>query len=265
MNRRAFSLQLAGIAGATALAGLGAAPGLVLAQGAPVEGKEFIKVKQPIPGQATGKIEVVEFFWYACPHCYHFEPTLEPWVAKLPQDVHFRRIPVGFNDVRKEFHQRLYFTLEAMNQVDAMHAKMFARFHQDHKPIDREADALQFAQENGLDVAKFKSIFNSFSMQTKIPGQPPHGGLRGRRRARARRAGPLHHGAVDGRRRGEGADGRRRADRPHSQGRLSPWTAVASRCSSPGLPARRASPRSGWRPPLRWRRPNPSRARTTSR
>jgi len=168
MNRRAFSLQLAGIAGATALAGLGAAPGLVLAQGAPVEGKEFIKVKQPIPGQATGKIEVVEFFWYACPHCYHFEPMLEGWVQKLPADVHFRRVPVGFGDVRKEFHQRLYFTLETMNQVDAMHAKVFARFHQQHKPIDHEADAVKFAQDNGLDAVKFKEIFNSFSMQTKI-------------------------------------------------------------------------------------------------
>jgi thiol:disulfide interchange protein DsbA len=168
MNRRAFSLQLAGIAGAAALSAGGLPLGAFAQGAAPAEGKDFHKLKQPVAMASTGKIEVVEFFWYACPHCYHFEPTLEPWVAKLPQDVHFRRIPVGFNDVRKEFHQRLYFTLEAMNQVDAMHAKMFARFHQDHKPIDREADALQFAQENGLDVAKFKSIFNSFSMQTKI-------------------------------------------------------------------------------------------------
>ena len=168
MNRRAFSLQLAGIAGAAALAGGAGLPRVALAQGGPAEGKEYLKVKQPIAMQSTGKIEVVEFFWYACPHCYHFEPVLEPWVAKLPADVHFRRIPVGFNDVRKEFHQRLYFTLEAMNQVGALHAKAFARFHAQHKPIDREADALQFAQENGLDPAKFKEIFNSFSMQTKI-------------------------------------------------------------------------------------------------
>jgi len=168
MNRRAFSLQLAGVAGAAALAA-GGLPLRALAQGAaPVEGKDYQKLKQPVTMASTGKIEVVEFFWYACPHCYHFEPTLEPWVAKLPPDVHFRRVPVGFNDVRKEFHQRLYFTLEAMNQVDALHAKMFARFHLQHKPIDREADALQFAQENGLDAAKFKDILNSFSMQTKI-------------------------------------------------------------------------------------------------
>jgi len=168
MNRRVFSLQLAGVAGAAALAA-GGLPLAALAQGGgPVEGKDFQKLKQPVTMASTGKIEVVEFFWYACPHCFHFEPTLEPWVAKLPADVHFRRIPVGFNDVRKEFHQRLYFTLETMNQVEALHAKVFARFHTLHKPIDREADALQFAQENGLDPAKFKDIFNSFSMQTKI-------------------------------------------------------------------------------------------------
>jgi thiol:disulfide interchange protein DsbA len=167
MNRRLFSLQLAGIAGAAAVAA-GFPPG-AFAQGAgPVEGKDFQKLKQPVAMASTGKIEVVEFFWYACPHCFHFEPTLEPWVAKLPADVHFRRIPVGFNDVRKEFHQRLYFTLEMMNQLEPLHGKVFARFHVQRKPIDREADALQFAQENGLDVAKFKDTFNSFGMQAKI-------------------------------------------------------------------------------------------------
>jgi thiol:disulfide interchange protein DsbA len=169
MNRREFSLQLAGVAGAAAaLAGLGVAPTVALAQGLPVEGTDYRKLTQPVQMQPTGKVEVVEFFWYACPHCFHFEPTLEPWVHKLPADVHFRRIPVGFDDVRKEFHQRIYFTLEAMNQVDALHAKVFDRFHVQHRPIDREADAWQFAQENGLDVAKFKEIFNGFSMQTKI-------------------------------------------------------------------------------------------------
>jgi thiol:disulfide interchange protein DsbA len=168
MNRRAFSLQLAGVAGAAALAAGGWPRGALAQGGGPVEGKDYEKLKQPVAMASTGKIEVLEFFWYACPHCFHFEPTLEPWVAKLPADVHFRRVPVGFNDVRKEFHQRIYFTLEAMNQLEAMHAKVFARFHVQHKPIDREADALQFAQENGLDVAKFKEILNGFSMQTKI-------------------------------------------------------------------------------------------------
>jgi thiol:disulfide interchange protein DsbA len=168
MNRRVFSLQLAGLAGAAALAAGGIPRGASAQGGTPVEGKDYNKLKQPVTMTATGKIEVVEFFWYACPHCFHFEPTLEPWVAKLPADVHFHRIPVGFNDVRKEFHQRLYYTLEAMNQVEALHAKVFARFHVQHKPIDREADALQFAQENGLDVAKFKDILNSFGMQSKI-------------------------------------------------------------------------------------------------
>jgi thiol:disulfide interchange protein DsbA len=168
MNRRAFSLQLAGVAGAAALAAGGWPRGALAQGGGPVEGTDFRKLKQPVATASPGKVEVIEFFWYACPHCFHFEPMLEPWVAKLPADVHFRRVPVGFNDVRKEFHQRIYYTLEAMNQVEALHAKVFARFHVQHRPIDREADAWQFAQENGLDVAKFKEIFNGFSMQSKI-------------------------------------------------------------------------------------------------
>ena len=167
MNRREFSLQLAGVGGG-ALASLGAWPTAALAQGNPVEGTDYVKLKQPVPMQPTGKIEVVEFFWYGCPHCFHFEPTLEPWVHKLPADVHFRRIPVGFDEARHEFHQRIYFTLEALNKVEELHSKVFERFHVQHRPIDRESDALQFAQENGLDVAKFKDIFNGFSMQTKI-------------------------------------------------------------------------------------------------
>ena len=171
MNRRNFSLQCAGLAGTAALASLGTLPTAALAQGAagtPVEGKDFLKLKQPLPPTASGKIEVVEFFWYGCPHCHMFEPALSPWVAALPADVHFRRVPVSFNDVRKEFHQRIFYTLEAMGQVGTLHSKVFARFHAQNKPLDREADLLAFVEQNGVDAAKFKALLNSFGVQTKM-------------------------------------------------------------------------------------------------
>lgn len=166
MNRREFSLQLAGIAGAAALSGLGI-PSLALAQGSPVEGKDFRKLKTPLQVAKTGKVEVVEFFWYGCPHCFAFEPLIEPWIAKLPADVHFRRVPVAF-DALKEIHQQIYYTWEALGLVDAMHSKTFNRFHVAHKPINRESDMLEFAQENGLDVAKVKSAWDSFGVQTRM-------------------------------------------------------------------------------------------------
>jgi thiol:disulfide interchange protein DsbA len=166
MNRREFSLQLAGLAGVAAWASLGL-PSMAFAQGGPVEGRDYNKLKTPLPVEKSGKVEVVEFFWYACPHCYAFEPQIEPWIAKLPADVHFRRVPVAF-DALKEIHQQIYYTWDVLGLVDKMHAKTFARFHVEHKPINREADMLAFAQESGLDVAKVKAAWESFSVQTKM-------------------------------------------------------------------------------------------------
>ncbi len=167
MNRRDFSLQLAAVGGATALCGLGL-PGAAFAQaGAPVEGKDYNKLKTPINLPKTGKVEVIEFFWYGCPHCNAFEPTIEPWIAKLPADVHFRRVHVQF-DALKEIHQQVFYTWEVLGLVEQMHVKTFARFHVQHKPINSESDMLAFAQESGLDVAKVKQAWESFSVQTKM-------------------------------------------------------------------------------------------------
>ncbi len=166
MDRRTFSRNAASLAGVLALAGAGV-PGRARAQGgAPVENRDYAALARPVAVPANGKIEVIEFFWYACPHCYTFEPLLEGWLAKLPADVHFRRVPVGF-DARKETHQRIFYTWEALGLVEQMHVKTFARFHAQNKPIEGLQEMLVFAQENGLDVAKVGQAWNSFSVQTK--------------------------------------------------------------------------------------------------
>jgi thiol:disulfide interchange protein DsbA len=90
MNRREFAL---GLAGTGSLSALLATP--AWAQGEPQEGRQYVRVGSPQPVPA-GKVEVVEFFGYWCPHCYSFEPFLEAWARKLPPDVAFRRIPVVF-------------------------------------------------------------------------------------------------------------------------------------------------------------------------
>jgi thiol:disulfide interchange protein DsbA len=166
MDRRTFSLNAASLAGALALAGA-SLPGRARAQGvAPVENRDYAALTKPIAVPANGKIEVIEFFWYGCPHCFAFEPTLEAWVARLPADVHFRRVPVGF-DALKETHQRIFYTWEALGLVDQMHAKTFARFHVQKKPVDSEADMLNFAAGAGLDEVKVRAAWNSFSVQTR--------------------------------------------------------------------------------------------------
>ena len=167
MNRREFSLHLAGVAGVAALASLGL-PTLALATpDAPIEGTDYVKLKTPLPEPRTGKVEVVEFFWYGCPHCYAFEPTIEPWIAKLPSDVNFHRVPAAFNALW-EIHQQIYFTWESLGVVDRMHAKTFDRFHKTHKPINSLDDLLAFSQESGLDVAKVKAAWGGFAVHTKM-------------------------------------------------------------------------------------------------
>jgi thiol:disulfide interchange protein DsbA len=169
VDRRRFSLRLAGAAGAASLLPLGLLPAVARAQGQPAEGKEYLKLETPGPVSApAGKIEVTEFFWYGCPHCYALEPALEPWRAKLPADVHFRLVPYDFGEALREVHQRIFCTWEVLGLVDKMHAKTFDRFHRDRKPINTEKDMLAFAGESGLDVAKVKGAWDSFGVQVKM-------------------------------------------------------------------------------------------------
>jgi thiol:disulfide interchange protein DsbA len=164
MKRREFSSRLISLtAGASALVSATRA----LAQGEPVEGTSYVKLSQPIPMAAGGKIEVVEFFWYGCPHCSIFEPTLAAWQKKLPADVSFRRAPVVFREEPFTTHQKLYYSLEAMDLVDAMQRKVFHAIQVDQAKLDKLPDILTFMAKNGVDTAKFTDAFNSFSVQTK--------------------------------------------------------------------------------------------------
>ncbi len=165
MNRRDFSVQLTGL-------GLGCAalgsPLLAHAQGGPVEGRDYVRLNQPAPvSAAPGKIDVVEFFWYGCPHCNAFEPALEAWVKKLPANVAFRRSPVAFREMPHSLHQRIYFALESMGKLGTMHRKVFYAMHVEHQRLDKPDEIAAFMAKNGVDGPKFLEVFNSFSVQTK--------------------------------------------------------------------------------------------------
>ena len=162
MHRRDFSSRLAAT---TAL--LAAGPALAQPSG-PVEGRHFVRVNPPAPVSApAGKIDVVEFFWYGCPACNALEPVLEAWVKRLPPDVAFRRVPVGFSAVH-EAHQRLFYTLEAMGRLEAMHARVFAAIHQQRQRLEREAEQVAFLTAQGVDAARFGEFSRSFGVQTKM-------------------------------------------------------------------------------------------------
>jgi thiol:disulfide interchange protein DsbA len=164
MKRREFSSQLLG-AGMGA-AGLALAP-VAQAQGGPVEGKHYVRLSQPVPVPASGKIEVVEFFWYGCPHCNAFEPMLEAWLKRLPPDVAFRRVPVAFREEPFVAHQKIFYALEAMGLLDSMHRKVFYAIHNDRMRLDKPADIAAFMAKNGVDSQKFQDLYKSFSVQTK--------------------------------------------------------------------------------------------------
>ena len=163
MKRRHFSATMLGAA--VALVG----PGNVLAQTAPVEGKHYVRLSQPLPSSAgPGKIEVIEFFWYGCPHCNAFEPQLEHWVKQLPADVVFNRVPVAFRAEPFTTHQRIYYALEALGLVGAMHRKVFYAIHAERQALDKPAEIQAFMAKNGVDATRFMEAFGSFATETKV-------------------------------------------------------------------------------------------------
>lgn len=158
IKRREFhSMTLAGAAALGTLAGPAAR-----AQGM-VEGTNFTRLAQPVPVAANGKVEVLEFFMYSCPHCNALEPVIEPWIAHLPADVEFRRIPLAFRP-NLEVHQRLYFALEALGLLGALHTKVFAAIHVQNKPLGSDDEVAAFVKANGLDGAKVVETMKSFSV-----------------------------------------------------------------------------------------------------
>jgi thiol:disulfide interchange protein DsbA len=130
----------------------------------PIEGVDYISLVKP-QAVPPGKIDVIEFFWYGCPHCYAFEPTLETWVAALPKDISFRRVPVAFRQEPFVEHQKIFYALAALGQVDQMHKKVFAAIHLDHQRLDKPADIAALMTKNGIDAASFLAAYNSQAVQ----------------------------------------------------------------------------------------------------
>ena len=157
LNRRRF---------AASLLGAGIVPGLapVAAQAqtsAVVEGVHYVRLSEPVPAGGPGKIEVIEFFWYECPHCNAFEPALDAWTKRLPDDVAFRRVPVWFREEPFGPQQRLYYALETLGLVPTLHRKVFQLIHGQHVRLRTPEDISAFALTNDLDPVKFMTVYNS--------------------------------------------------------------------------------------------------------
>jgi thiol:disulfide interchange protein DsbA len=134
----------------------------------PIEaGKQYVELSSAVPVSVPGKIEVVEMFWYGCPHCYAFEPVINPWVAKLPADVHFVRIPAMFGGPW-DAHGQLFITLDTMGVESKIHAAVFEAIQKGHQKLTDKNDMAEFVATQGVDKTKFLETFDSFAVKGKI-------------------------------------------------------------------------------------------------
>lgn len=118
------------------------------------------------PSETSGKIEVLEFFAYTCPHCKAIEPLVEKWSATLLGDVTLTRVPIAFNANMADL-QKLYYTLESMDRLD-LHRVVFQALHDERKSLFTEREIVSWAEEQGLDRQHFADVFNSFGIQSRV-------------------------------------------------------------------------------------------------
>jgi thiol:disulfide interchange protein DsbA len=159
MKRRDFSLA------AITAAGL---PLVAQAQGKkPEEGVDYLSLDKRVATEVgEGKIELIEFFWYSCPHCNAFEPRFASWLKTAPKDVVVKRVPVRFRD-DFEAQQRAYYVFESLGLVDTMHGKLFHAIHTERQQLSSGAALAAWAGKNGMSEQKFTETFNSFGVATK--------------------------------------------------------------------------------------------------
>ena len=130
-------------------------------------GADYSELKAAQPVEAKGKIEVVEFFWYRCIHCYNLEPFLETWVKKLPADVQFRRVPA----VLAEYWQvdaGFFYTFEALGMLDKVHKPFFDAIHKEKLDIRNEIAMTEWLKKHNIDRKKFDETYKSFGVQAKV-------------------------------------------------------------------------------------------------
>lgn len=140
----------------------------IFAASEPQEGIQYMRLTTPISAPATDKIEVIEFFSYACPHCAHFAPFIESWAKKQPASVHFTRIPVEFGRPEWGTLARLYYTLQNMKLIPQYQEKVFQALHEQQINLMAEDEMANWIQKQGINRKKFLDIYHSFTIQSEV-------------------------------------------------------------------------------------------------
>jgi protein dithiol oxidoreductase (disulfide-forming) len=158
MNRARRTLVVA-----LSLTPLALASGRVFAQA----NGAFSELKPPLHVESEGKIEVLEFFWYGCIHCYNLEPKLDAWLKTLPKDVQFRRVPAVLSD-RWGHDATIFYAFEAMGLLDKLHRPFFEAIHVNRLRTDNAASLNGWLEKQGLDPKKVNEVARSFGVQSKV-------------------------------------------------------------------------------------------------
>ena len=172
MRRRLVGRAIVAVAGAAVILPGSAAAQTAAARPAPsgtafVEGRDYAPLPMAQPSRTPGKIEVIEFFSYACPHCRDYDPMLQAWADKLPADVVFRRIPIAGMYNSPNF-MRTYYALESLGQLRAIQPRIFAAVHDERLRLDKPEDIAAVVAKSGGDATKFLAAFKSFSVATGV-------------------------------------------------------------------------------------------------
>lgn len=149
------------------MAGIGLFGSAVHASETIQAGRQYVSLSSPVPVSQPGKIEVVELFWYGCPHCDQFEPHVLEWAGKQPEDVNFVRIPALFGGVWN-LHGQLFLTLEAMEVDEKVHVAIFNALHREGKKLASLEEITAFLATQGIDTDTFTRTFNSFAIKGQM-------------------------------------------------------------------------------------------------
>ena len=130
------------------------------------EGRDYLRLPTPVPPATPDKVEVIEMFWYGCPHCYELEPVAQEWLKRKPENVVFTRIPVAFG-ANWEPGARAYYAAEALGVLEKLHQPLFDAFHQRRK-LSTEDELAAFFAEHGVDAEAFRKAYTSFQTETQL-------------------------------------------------------------------------------------------------
>ncbi len=145
-------------------------PLLTCAQSAPEQyqaGTQYQLITPPQPTDNGATVEVVEMFWYACPHCFHLEPVLDTWLKHKPANVTFIRVPAAFTPSWEPL-ARAYYSAEELGIVNKIHEPLFRAIHEEHKPINTDQDVIAFFVSQGVKEEAIRNAMESFSVATKV-------------------------------------------------------------------------------------------------